>query len=403
MRFALIETDYPKFTSWLIAQHPELESRTYDEQVSARAESLFGAADFYSSNLRALGHEAQDIHFGNALMQRTWLNESGLPGQDTSSEAGPHLSSGSIRRLIQRGARTRLSYLIPLVSPFLRPRYSRDRSWQLDALVSQIAEYDPDVVINFALGSVPGSMLRELLPEGRLLVGQIASALPSEGDFESYDLILSSLPNMVSHFQKLGIKAELHRLAFEPRVLDMLESGDRDIPVSFAGSISKAHGSRTEFIEHLCKLPEFQIWGLLSDGVGNNSEIRRRHQGTAWGIEMYRVLARSRITVNHHIDIAGDYANNMRLFEATGVGALLITDWKENLHEMFELEKEVVAFRSPEECVELVRYYLEHDDERETIARAGQKRTLTQHTYRQRMEELITILQPYLQPAKSWN
>ena len=46
--------------------------------------------------------------------------------------------------------------------------------------------------------------------------------------------------------------------------------------------------------------------------------------------------------------MAKSYANNMRLYEATGVGALLVTDWKENLGEMFEPGKEVVAYRSPE-------------------------------------------------------
>jgi len=73
------------------------------------------------------------------------------------------------------------------------------------------------------------------------------------------------------------------------------------------------------------------------------------------------------------------HATNMRLFEATGVGILLITDSKVNLNELFELGKEVVAYRSPEECVELVQYYLEHDREREDIARAGQERTLQEH------------------------
>jgi spore maturation protein CgeB len=84
------------------------------------------------------------------------------------------------------------------------------------------------------------------------------------------------------------------------------------------------------------------------------------------------------------------------LFEATGVGTLLITDWKVNLHNMFELGKEVVAYRTPEECVDLIQYYLEHDEEREAIARAGQERTLREHTYYQRMQALVNLLAKYL-------
>jgi spore maturation protein CgeB len=107
---------------------------------------------------------------------------------------------------------------------------------------------------------------------------------------------------------------------------------------------------------------------------------------------MYGVLRNSKIAINHHIDLAGAYANNMRLFEATGVGTMLLTDWKMNIGDMFESGKEVVTYRSPEECSELVSYYLSHEDERAAIARAGQSRTLSQHTYYHRMQELSELL-----------
>jgi len=94
--------------------------------------------------------------------------------------------------------------------------------------------------------------------------------------------------------------------------------------------------------------------------------------------------------------MAASYANNMRLFEATGVGTLLITDWKVNLHEMFKPGDEVIVYRSPEECTELARYYLEHDDEREAIAHAGQERTSREHTYCHRMRELVDIVSKYV-------
>ena len=75
---------------------------------------------------------------------------------------------------------------------------------------------------------------------------------------------------------------------------------------------------------------------------------------------------------------------------------MLITDWKANIHEMFEPGKEVITYRTTEECAELVQYYLDHDDERETIARAGQERTLHEHTYHHRMQELLIVLERYL-------
>jgi spore maturation protein CgeB len=111
---------------------------------------------------------------------------------------------------------------------------------------------------------------------------------------------------------------------------------------------------------------------------------------------MYRALARSHVTLNRHINVAENYANNMRLYEATGVGTLLITDHKDNLGELFDVGKEVVAYSSPEEAADLMRYYLDHPEEASEIARAGQARTLREHTYQRRMEELVGILQRFV-------
>jgi len=108
---------------------------------------------------------------------------------------------------------------------------------------------------------------------------------------------------------------------------------------------------------------------------------------------MYRSLARSRITLNRHINVAENNANNMRLYEATGVGALLLTDRKDNLGELFDVGREVVAYSSQEEAAELITHFLAHPEEAAAIAAAGQRRTLSEHTYEQRMKELVPILE----------
>jgi len=74
------------------------------------------------------------------------------------------------------------------------------------------------------------------------------------------------------------------------------------------------------------------------------------------------------------------------------MGTLLITDWKANLREMFEPGRDVIAYHTFEECAELIKYYLEHEKEREAIAKAGQQRTLREHTYYHRVRELLDIL-----------
>jgi spore maturation protein CgeB len=108
---------------------------------------------------------------------------------------------------------------------------------------------------------------------------------------------------------------------------------------------------------------------------------------------MYEVLARSRIVINRHGPVAAGYANNMRLFEATGAGAMLVTEAAPNLPDYFEPGREVVTYEGPDELIEKLRYYLEHDEERKRIAAAGQGRTLRDHTYAKVIGRLSQILE----------
>jgi hypothetical protein len=340
--------------------------------MRVRNESLFGVADFYSSNLRKLGYEVWDIHANNEHMQKTWADQHGLRIE----------SSRRWEFRFRRG-------IVPWVSRVQRP-------WLYDILKAQIKHYNPDILLNQAMDTISSSFVKEMKPHVRLLMGQHAAPLPEREDFSCYDLVVSSLPNLVKHFRRMGIPAELNRLAFEPRVLQRLRDGEPKTPIIFVGSMTVHHQDRVQLLESLCRRPETKIYGQGIDCLPKESLIRQRYQGEAWGVDMYQLLFNSKIAINHHIGMAKSYANNMRLFEATGVGTLLVTDWKKNLHEMFEPGKEVVSYRTPEECVEKIQYYLEHEDERAEIARAGQQRTLRDHTYYQRMQELVDIVERHL-------
>jgi hypothetical protein len=391
----ILNADYFDYLSWLYSHHPGLEKQPYDEQMRVRNESLFGTGDFYSSNLRNLGLEAYDIYTNNEFMQKAWAREHGLKVKDNSKLRQQY--TNIFQRGISIAARTPLRRLRPLVRPVLKSLSSQD-PWLYDILAAQIKYSKPDILLNDSMNSISSQFLREMKPHVRFLMGQhAATKLSEENDYSSYDLILSSFPPTLDWFHHKGIPAEMIRLGFEPKVLSYLKPEDRTFGVTFLGSFfAGIHSSRAALLESLCdRIEEIRVWGTGIDQLSFTSPIRRCYMGQAWGREMYQILRKSKITLNHHGDIA-PYANNMRLYEATGVGTLLITDWKENLHEMFEPGKEVVGYKSPEECLELIQYYLGHHEERETIADAGQERTLKEHTYYQRMQELVAIVRKYL-------
>ena len=122
---------------------------------------------------------------------------------------------------------------------------------------------------------------------------------------------------------------------------------------------------------------------------------QRAHQ-PVFGLDMYDVLRRSRITFNIHTSKAEGCVGNMRMFEATGVATCLLTDSGYNLAELFEDGQEVVTYSCLDECIEKARYLLDHEDQRRSIAQAGQKRTLRDHTIRNRCQQINAVIQPLL-------
>jgi hypothetical protein len=379
-RILFLNLDYPGFLSWLYEQTPGLEAADYETQLAARNASLFGVADFYSRNCAAAGAVAIDVHANNRYLQRAWRD-----GHDGRAR-------GSLGRLHEMAARLARRTRAKNAAPGL----GSDDPMFFDILERQVKAFRPDILYNFDMPSVPIAMLEALRPFFGALVGQIACPIRPDFDWKAYDFVISSMPALLERARAAGVRRAHQHLAFESTVLDRVPRTDREIGCSFVGGLSPDHESRLRLLTRLADAAPVEFWGYGAESLPPESILRRRHRGPAWGRQMYGVLARSKLTVNHHIDMAGRFANNMRVFEATGLGTCLITDAKENMPELFEPGQEVVTYGSEEECIDLVRYYLQHDAERERIAAAGQARCLRDHTYAKRCRGLVRVLETVL-------
>jgi len=426
MRFLIINADYPKFLTEHYLLHPGLHQAGYAEQLAARNASLFGVADFYSRNFKAQGHQAMEVHVNNPWLQYAWTRENGLRSMAPPSPRLFALRNGFVmRRSPEAGAahdsrateaaseeaRREVSPLRAFLRPVLRPvwrpvwrviqkvrwllqqlRRRLKQRWELRILRAQIRAFQPDVILNQELAYLPGHTFDGREDRKYLLMGQIASSLPEDGGFENYDLIISSLPNQVAWFRDHGVRSELNRLAFEPSVLEQLgPQPERDIAVSFVGSLSSDHGSRIAFLEYVATHAPLKVWGNGIERLPKTSPLHACYQGEAWGRDMYAILRRSKITLNFHIDLAEDWANNMRLYEATGMGALLLTDSKRNLAEIFVPGEHVAAYADAQDCVRQIAALLADDATRERIAASGQQHAIKTQNYFLRTREIAAL------------
>jgi spore maturation protein CgeB len=283
-------------------------------------------------------------------------------------------------------------------------------NWQTELPLKQAALFRPDVVWLGAHSRYFGAFMEKLRLSCKRVVAWSAAPLNPTSNLRGIDLILTSHDNFVQMYRSAGHAVEKVLPCFEPRIIELAGRQKRDVSISFVGSLSGAHRQRIAILNDVLDRLNVELWCSLPQLSLKNSvrpsfwlafaatrRIARRSRGDTYGINMYRTLMRSVMTLNVHIGAAGGLAGNMRMFEATGCGALLFTEEMPNVSEMFEPDSEVVTYRDSRDLVDKLIYYSENPDEAAKIAEAGKNRTLTEHTTAARARQIRGIFETVLQ------
>lgn len=182
-----------------------------------------------------------------------------------------------------------------------------------------------------------------------------------------YDYVFCAQRDFVDAYKRMGTDT----VRWLPHAADAIYHrplpGEREIDVAFCGS---THGGRREWLEML------------------ESRQSTKHV-PAYLHDLSRVYGSAKIVFNK--SWGGEV--NLRVFEATACGALLLTDSVENgLSDLFSLGREIIVYQDKQELAELVDYYLADIDARESIARQGLKRCRTDHLYDDRGSRIVATV-----------
>jgi len=133
-----------------------------------------------------------------------------------------------------------------------------------------------------------------------------------------------------------------------------------------------------------------KIWGTVwkKSKLRSYSPVKRN----VLPDELNKIYNNSKININiHHMQSV--YGTNSRTFEIASSGGFQLTDYKSDIRNLFKINSEIVCYEDINELREKVKYYLKHDAEREKIAISGMERSRRDHTYLNRMREVIKIVQ----------
>ncbi len=409
MRLAKLGIYPPIYLRDFYAKRPELESRAYSVQHAALIDDCFGSSDFWTKAFEKLDYQTIDIIANAEFLQTSWAKE----------------NSGNFDE--------------------------NDKHFEVAA--AQIKKFRPDVLLVADYLTITAEFLRNIrreCPSIRLVLGWCGAPYKDLSIIREWDIALSCVPELVAEFRAQNLCSFHINHAFAPRILDKINTeSPPNVDFAFIGSIVKQnqfHVERESLLLELVEKTNLQIWSDVkrpsfrqrsensarrkaheivsaARGAGISEKIlhklplvrkaakwdappisgqfideriARRTQMPIFGIEMFQQLRDARVIFNNHIDISPVSASNMRLFETTGIGTCLLTDWKENISDLFEPDVEVLTYRSAAECAEKAAYILEHERERRAIAKAGQLRTLREHTFENRTVEIDKIIRDFL-------
>jgi spore maturation protein CgeB len=93
--------------------------------------------------------------------------------------------------------------------------------------------------------------------------------------------------------------------------------------------------------------------------------------------------------LNKHQNVNHISALNMRTFEVPATKTLLINDYREGIETLFDIDKEILVYRNIEELIVILEKLKSNHKEFDTVIANGYKKVLNEHTYVDRMKEVL--------------
>ena len=191
------------------------------------------------------------------------------------------------------------------------------------------------------------------------------------------------------HYLPLAADTKIHC----PRTLTVQEMNKFGCDISFMGA---GYYNRQQFFKGLLDF-DFKIWG--TDWQGDLLPPRfLQGEGKRISTEdTVKIFNASSINLNLHssvchegVDPFGDFVNP-RTFEISSCGGFQLVDYRSMIDRHFEIGKELICFSSLEDLRDKIVYYQKNSVERTRVAELTRQRTIKEHTYMHRMEDLIAF------------
>jgi spore maturation protein CgeB len=285
------------------------------------------------------------------------------------------------------------------VNWYLRGRYPSQLKAFSQQIVQTCLDHRPHYLLTTGIAPVSQSALKQLATAGIKTINFLTDDPWNRAHYAPwffkalphYDIIYSPRKATMEDLTQLGCRrVEYLPFGYDPALFYPESNGtqESDTPdVLFAGGGDR---DRVPYIHALHQANvTIELYGNYWDRY---PETRHMSKGLANVQHLRWASQRSKITLCL-VRRANRDGHCMRTFEAPAMGACMITEDTLEHREIFGPEGNAVFyFSSAPELVEKTRYLLEHEQERQHLAKAGFLRiTQGNNTYRDRLKTILSI------------
>ena len=286
-----------------------------------------------------------------------------------------------------------LGHQVELFDSFDRQQYSDFADLNL-RLIEHIRAFQPDVIfcvlMSYEVWLETLDLIRSRSPAAVVNWGTDDSWKFSQ--FSRYladhvDLHVTTHAASMSEAEKFGINNIMvsQWAAASSRLAEPLPSRACDYDVSFVGA---AYGNRRARVKAMARR------GIDVTCFGHGWE-----RGPVGSKDIDQVYRSSRVSLNFAdsglqllgISLARSRQVKARTFEVPGAGGFLLTEESQSLAQYFSIGTEMITYHDDDEIAEKIRYFLNHPDERDVIARAGHQRVRRDHLYEARFAPILAL------------
>jgi hypothetical protein len=412
----LLITPYNKYLSGLYKNNPGLENLSSEKQTEFINNDGFAWCGVWIEPFKREGFDVEIVYFNAMPLQLKWGNENNV---DESCQNDRH-----------------------------------------ELLKRRISKFKPDIIFNDNVFEFNDWWIDSIKGEFsfvKYILGYICSPSYDPNSIRKYNIIFTCLRSIEKEMIELNLNVKFLPLAFDSSIINRVEINKKpEKKICFYGGFvrkSKYHGVREEILSTLVKedipidiyseavkldiykdmlsmnlrkatfvvvnflknflLPNKTVennlffnkilqWGDVSISLFDR-RLKSKMKYPIYGLNLFNTILKYHSVFNVHGDIAGTEVANMRMYEVTGMGRCLLTDWKPNIEYYFKDGEEVLTYKTVEESIKKIQWIITNPEKALEIGKAGQARTLRDHTYYNRVKVVISAIEECESKNRKYN